>query len=120
LEKDKESKYDAQDYLDYQKNGFHLNIQPSRLSMISIKNDTRTSDQKEEKCIEGTINPPAEKPGKVNITILNPPTKRVTKKRTATLTTQRKPPKVSMFIGIKSRLRTGLTRKLKTVKQIAA
>jgi len=106
--------------LNYQKDSFHLNIQPSTLSIISIKNDTKTSDQKKEKWIAGITNPAVERPGKVNIRILKPPTKRVTKYKTKTLVTQRKAPRVSILIGSKSKFKTGLINKLKRVKQIAA
>lgn len=63
------------------------------------------------------IKPEKEKPGKVNPTILNSGTKRVTRYKTARLITQRKAPKVSKLIGINKRFKIGRIIKLKRAKQ---
>ncbi len=98
----------------------YLNSQFSNELNISIRNDTKTSDQKKVKRILGIVKPEKVRPGKTKLEMLKPVTKTVTKYKTMTLIIQRKAPSVSRLIGIKSRLRTGLINKLKMVSKTDA
>jgi hypothetical protein len=84
--------------------------------MISIKNDTKTSDQKKVNFIWGITKPAKVKPPKVKPETLNSEIMMETIKRTITLITHLKAPRVIKFMGVSRRLRTGLTIMFSKVK----